>query len=81
MATTFQVQKIDKKCEQLEVRTSSLASNVATATVDLDARHEMLLDVTLGESNGWRTSLPPKYHHHHLLLHHPLHLLQLQHPV
>lgn len=42
--------------KQLEVLTSSLVSNTAGVNVDLDARHEMLLDVKPGESDGRKPS-------------------------
>ena len=38
--------------KQLEVLTSSLVSNTAGVNVDLDTRHEMLLDVKPGDSDG-----------------------------
>ena len=49
--------------KQLEVLTSSLVSNTAGVNVDLDTRHEMLLDVKPGESDGRKPS-----HLHPLLL-------------
>ena len=57
------------------------ASIAVSVDVDLDARHEMLLDEKLGDSDGWKTSHPLKFHHHHLLLHHPLCLHQLRQPA
>ena len=42
--------------KQLEVLTSSLVSNTAGVNVDLDTRHEMLLDVKPGESDGRKPS-------------------------
>ena len=57
--------------KQLEVLTSSLVSNTADVNVDLDARHEMLLDVKPGESDGRKPSRPFQcFNHNHLLLHH-----------
>ena len=59
--------------KQLEVLTSSLVSNTAGVNVDLDARHEMLLDVKPGESDGRKPShcfrcLNHLRHHLHPLL-------------
>ena len=42
--------------KQLEVLTSSLVSNTAGVNVDLDTRHEILLDVKPGESDGRKPS-------------------------
>ena len=59
--------------KQLEVLTSSLVSNTAGVNVDLDTRHEMLLDVKPGESDGRKPShcfqcLNHLRHHLHPLL-------------
>ena len=61
--------------KQLEVLTSSLVSNTAGVNVDLDARHEMLLDVKPGESDGRKPSHCFRWHRHHL---HPIQLLEYQ---
>ena len=59
--------------KQLEVLNSSLVSNTADVNVDLEARHEMLLDVKPGESDGRKPShcfkcLNHLRHHLHPLL-------------
>ena len=61
--------------KQLEVLTSSLVSNTAGVNVDLDTRHEMLLDVKPGESDGRKPSHCFRWHRHHL---HPIQLLEYQ---
>ena len=61
--------------KQLEIGTSSLASIAVSVDVDLDARHEMLHDMKLGENDGRTASRPIHFfnpHHHRL---HPLLIL------
>ena len=65
--------------KQLEVSTSRVFSNDAVATVDLDARHVMLLDVMPGECGGRSPSRPPQCLNHHLFL--PLHHHRLLLPL
>ena len=74
---TFALELQWHNSKQLEVLTSSLAINTAGVNVVLDARHEMLLDVKPGESDGRKPSRPFQcFNHNHLLLHHhPLLLL------
>ena len=70
---TFALELQWHNSKQLEVLTSSLAINTAGVNVDLDARHEMLLDVKPGESDGRKPShcfqcLNHLRHHLHPLL-------------
>ena len=55
---TFALELQRHNSKQLEMSTSSLASNSAGVDVDLDDRHEMQRDVTPGESDGRKPSCP-----------------------